>query len=376
MKTITLPFRLKRPVLACGADLKGAFALGYGEEAFIKSGFGDLGDPDNYTSYKGAVMECVRSTGIKPKIIACDMHPGYFSSRLATHPTPYTLHPTPYKVQHHEAHIASAIVDKGIKGKVIGVAFDGTGFGLDGNIWGGEFLVGDLKGFRRRAHIGYIPMPGAETAIREPWRMAASYLYHAFGDDFLDLKIDFVKKIRRSKWAVLKEMIEKKVNAPLTSSMGRFFDAAGSIIMSKEKVISEAEIPVELERMISGSCQNMYSYSIKTGDSVSIIDSAQVIKGVVKDLLKDVDKSAISAKFHNTVADMILRVSLDLRRRFKVGKVVISGGVFQNIYLSDRAVRLLGKYGFKVYTHSAVSASDSGIPIGQLAIASARARCA
>jgi hydrogenase maturation protein HypF len=369
MKAINLPFKVKVPILACGADIKGAFALAQGSEAYLFDGFGDLSDLDNYTRYEKAVKTAQNNLKIMPEIVVCDLHPGYFSTQFAEsllrgrpglNPA-YHCRYTLYKVQHHEAHIASAIVDNYVKGEVFGVAFDGTGYSSDGNIWGGEFFVGGLKKLKRVAHLDYIPMPGGEMCIKEPWRMAASYLYYVFGENFLKLKIGLVKGIDKKRWAVLKGMIDKKINSPLTSSMGRFFDAAACLVLNKYIANFEAELPIELEKIAEPGVEDAY-------DPAS---SAKIIKGVVRDIEKNIDAPVISAKFHNSIAKMILNTA----KRVKIKKVVLSGGVFQNRYLVSRTLRLLNENNFKVYTHLNVETNDSGIPIGQIAIANARAKC-
>lgn len=357
MKAIILPFDLDVPALACGGDLKGSFALAKGRKAFLVEGFGDLSDPDNFDRYEASAKLHEKKLGIKPKIVICDLHPGYFSARFAE-----KLHKTHslqlIKVQHHKAHIAAAMVDNGLTGKVIGVAFDGTGFGLDGNIWGGEFFVGDLKKMDRVSHLDYMPMPGGEIAVKEPWRMAASLLYKIYGNDFLRLKIEFVKRLDKKRWAVLKQMIDKKINSPMTSSAGRLFDAVGSMILLKGKAFQEAELPIALEKMAMDGVDDKY----KTG-----------IRGVVKDLLLGEDKALIAAKFHNTVADMILQSALKLKKQFKVNRVVLSGGVFQNRFLVKKSTGLLKENGFSIYINSKISTTDSGLPIGQLVLAGGKA---
>ena len=372
MRTIDLPFKLKKPVLACGADLKGAFAIAEGASVFLFEGFGDLAELNNLTRYEKAVKTGIKRLKISPEIVACDLHPGYFSTQFAE---TWTMDPGPlslYKIQHHEAHIASAIIDNSIKGDVIGVAFDGTGYGFDGNIWGGEFFIGDLRGFKRVAHFEYMPMPGGDAAIKEPWRMAVSFLYRTFGRAFLDLGIDFVKKLDKRDCAILKTMIDKNLNSPLTSSAGRLFDAVASLVLSKNNAAFEAELPVELEKAALELCQDRYDFGINPKKGVLAIDYSKTFKEIVKDIKKKTDKSIISAKFHNTVAGAILQTTISLRKKFKANKVVLSGGVFQNKFLTARASALLKRSGFNVYTHSGVSTNDSGIPIGQVAIAGAR----
>ncbi len=380
MKVIKLPFKVKKPILACGADMKGAFAFAEGEEAFLINGFGDLGDLDNFAKYGQVVKQYQKKLGIKPQVMACDLHPNYFSTKFAESfqagrsrahlsvPCKYTL----CRVQHHEAHIASAIVDNNIEGDVIGVAFDGTGYGSDGNIWGGEFFVGGLNSFKRAAHLGYAFMPGGEKAIKEPWRMAVSYIYSAFGHRLPAL----AGRWRAKELAILKAMMDKNINSPLTSSAGRLFDAAGSLILAKGHVSKEAELPIELERLISRERCGSYKFKFRKSREGIIINTSEIVKWVVKDLAKKSDRSVISGKFHNTLADIILKVSLSLSEKFKLKQVVLSGGVFQNRYLTGRTVDALRRAGLKIYTHSNIATNDSGIPIGQIAIAKMRARCA
>lgn len=384
---IRLPFRVRKPILACGADLKGAFAIASGREAILVDGFGDLSDPDNFASYEKAIKAELKKLKIKLEIVACDLHPGYFSARFAESfqlksdssrlcrrahlSVPYNLR----RVQHHEAHIASAIVDHAIKGKVIGVAFDGTGYGSDGKIWGGEFFVGDLRNLRRVAHFEYIPMPGGDKAIREPWRMAASYLYSTLGKPrrlpTATFEVGF-----GSKWPILKKMIDGNISSPLTSSVGRLFDAVGSLVLSKNAVSKEAELPMELEAMADRSTKDAYKFDIRKSGGLSLVDVSKVAKGVLADLSAKREKAMVSAKFHNTIAHIIDRVAVTLSNRYKLRNIVLSGGVFQNRLLTMRTVELLEGSGLKVYVHSEVPTNDSGIPIGQIAIANSRARCA
>lgn len=374
MKIIELPFRIKRPILACGADMKGAFALAEGSKANLFEGFSDLADPANLTKYENSIRRQIRALKIEPEVIVCDLHPGYFSTQFAESYRPSTIDYRLCKVQHHEAHVASAIVDSGVKGGVIGIAFDGTGYGLDGNIWGGEFFVGDLRQMKRAAHFEYIPMPGAEAAIKEPWRMAVSYLYKTYGRKFLGLKIDFINRLDKKQTAALTAMIDKDINSPLTSSAGRFFDAVGSLVLAKEKAAFEAELPIELEKMALELCRDKYDFAIESKKDGIIVNFSDTLREIVRDLSLKADLLTISGKFHNTIAGVISDVSMRLRKKYRINKVALTGGVFQNKFLTGRAVELLEKNKFNVYTHSNVSTNDSGIPIGQIAIA--RARCA
>jgi hydrogenase maturation protein HypF len=255
------------------------------------------------------------------------------------------------------------MVDNGLKGEVIGVAFDGTGYGCDGNIWGGEFFVGSLRGFKRAAHLRYIPMPGGEAVVKEPRRMAAAYLYKTIGEDALTW-------MDRRTWKVLKTMIDRRINSPLTSSVGRLFDAAASLILAKDFAAKEAEGPMELERVSDASVRGSYDFEIAREGDMLVLDAARTMRGLMKEPFARV----AAAKFHNTVAEMIASSCKLLRRRHHVKKVVLSGGVFQNRLLLKKARELLAKSDFKIYSSVNVPTNDSGIPIGQAAIANARCR--
>lgn len=366
MKTIDLPFRLKNPALACGADMKGAFAFAVAGKAYVKDGFGDLSDPDNLARYEKSVAALAKSLKIKPKAVICDMHPGYFSGGFAAR---FGAGATRYKVQHHEAHVAAAMVDNGIRGDVIGVAFDGAGFGPDGAIWGGEFFAGSLKAFRRAAHLEYVHMPGGDAAVKEPWRMGASYLLKALGGRFGKHLKDGGRALQ------LKTMIDKRINSPLTSSAGRLFDAVGNIVLGIQEADFEAHLPMELEKIAPEAYDEHYEFDLRDRSGVYAICVDGAIKGIVADMTIGLDKKILSGRFHNTIAQIIARTAKAIKKRHGPGKVVLSGGVFQNRYLTAKARDLLKRAGFKVYTHLDISTTDSGIPIGQIAIARARGAC-
>lgn len=370
-KEIRLPFTVKSPILACGADMKGSFAIARGKAVRLFDGFGDLADLDNFVRYEKSIVREVRKA--HPEAAVCDLHPGYLSTGFAERLASGGL--KLIRVQHHEAHIASAIVDHALKGDVIGVAFDGTGYGSDGNMWGGEFFTGGLKKLKRVAHLAYIPMPGGGSAISQPWRMAAAYLYSAFGAGAADLRIDCVRYMAGKKWRIVTGMIDKEVNAPLTSSAGRLFDAAGSIILSKYAVKGEAELPMELERIASREWADSYDFELRKDAGMILIDAKKTIRGIAADIANDTDRSIVSGRFHNTVAWMMVKTCLILRKICKLDRIVLSGGVFQNELLSGRVTHLLSEEGFDVYRHSRVDTNDAGIPIGQIALAK-RALCA
>ena len=259
---------------------------------------------------------------------------------------------------------------------MVGIAFDGTGYGPDGCIWGGEFFIGRAQSFSRVAHFSYVPMPGGDAAVIEPWRMAVSYLYKAFGVKLAYSDLYCMKTISVKRFKLLRKMIDERMNSPLTSSAGRLFDAVASIVLAKAFAAYEAELPIELEKIADELCNGCYKFDIMYEDEMYLIDMSMTIKGILSDMDKGLRSNIISAKFHNTMAGVITDVAIRLRKKVHIDKVALSGGVFQNMYLKKKALSLLNKNGFDAYTQSAVNTNDYGIPIGQVAIAEARKICA
>jgi len=262
------------------------------------------------------------------------------------------------------------MADNGIEGELIGVAMDGLGFGTDGRLWGGEFFVADFVEAERVAHLDYVPMPGGAKAVREPWRMAATYLHRALGDDFLNLDLPFVRNLDRRAWATLQKMAATNTNSPETSSMGRLFDALSSLLALRNAVNYEGQAAIELEAIAARSCAEHYEFEIAA--SGSIIKAETVIRRVVEDLLDGQPPREISAKFHLGVAHLIVRVAQSVRDRQQLNRVALSGGVFQNMFLLESVCRMLRRDGFEVFTHSRVPTNDGGISLGQAAVAGAR----
>jgi len=252
--------------------------------------------------------------------------------------------------------------------KVIGVAFDGTGFGVDGNIWGGEFLISDYTNFERVCHLDYIPLPGGEKAISQVWRLGCIYLYKTFGSDFLSLDIDFVKNIDIEKWEVIEKMIKEKINCPLTSSMGRVFDAVSSICNIRNKINYQGQAAIELEMKIEKNKAKPYNYQIKKEKNIYIIKIEKIIEEIVYDLIDKKEIGFISYKFHITVSNMIREVVNILRKKTNINKVALSGGVFQNNFLLEKTYKSLKKDGFEILIHRKVPTNDGGICLGQSVI--------
>jgi hydrogenase maturation protein HypF len=367
---IQLPSKKKIEVLALGAQTKSSFCFVKKDIAYLSRPGGDLGEMDDLMIFENKIRQLKKALKARPRIIACDLHPEYTSTRLANEMMRKHLTLTP--VQHHEAHVASCIIDNGLKAQVIGIAFDGTGLGLDGNIWGGEFFVGTVRGLKREAHLRYIPMPGGASSIKEPWRMALSYLYSVYGAGFKDLNIDFIKRLDKKKRGLLIQIIDKGINSPLTSSMGRLFDAVSSIVGICDIASHEGQAAIALEKAMDGTLDlkvKGYKFSIAKDRGLFIVNPEPLIRAIVKDLRNKVPEGIISLKFHNCVCNMIKEVCVLLRKKYKIHKVCLSGGVFQNRYLKKGLRPFLEEEGFDVYLHTRIPTHDSNIALGQAILA-------
>ena len=364
---IKVPFPLEM-ILACGGELKNTFCLTRGQYAFLSHHIGDLENLETLSSFEEGIEHFKKLFYIEPKAVVYDLHPDYLSTRYAL-----SLSGIPKAgVQHHHAHVVSCMVENGIDGEVIGIALDGTGFGTDGTIWGGEFLKASLRDFQRGAHLKTVPMPGGPMAIKEPWRMAMVYLSEAFGREGEDLRIEFMKKIDPQKWTILKRMIEKRINTPLTSSMGRFFDAISALLSIRHEVHYEGQAAIELEMIADQGVTEEYPFSVRRDEKPMVIDPAQTVRAIVRDLVDGVLRSTISGKFHRTVASLIVETCQAIRSAEGLNRVVLSGGVFQNLLLLSRVQVGLKRSGFDVYTHHLVPTNDGGISLGQAVIGQMR----
>jgi hydrogenase maturation protein HypF len=355
-------------ILACGGELKNTFCLTRGHYAFMSHHIGDLENLETLTSFEEGIEHFKRLFYIEPKAVAYDLHPDYLSTQYALS-IPYIQK---VGIQHHHAHIVSVMAENGIEGEVIGVALDGTGFGLDGTIWGGEFLKTNLREFTRLAHLKKVPMPGGSMAIKEPWRMAMVYLAKTFGDETKDLKIDLMRRVDPQKWEILSRMIEKEVHTPWTSSMGRLFDAISSLLSIRDEVHYEGQAAIELEMIADQGVKEEYPFIIHQDEEPMVIDPSEMIRGIVSNLIDGVPSSKISGKFHQTIARLIVETCKTIQTKESLNRVVLSGGVFQNIFLLSLVTEGLKRSGFDVYTHHLVPTNDGGISLGQAMIAHMR----
>jgi len=345
---------------ALGADIKNRFLIAKGKDLRFGPDISDLSEAQNYERFKKELRKATRK--LKPAVIACDLHPGYFSSAGTG-----LLSGDVVKVQHHHAHIASVMLEHDLKKPVIGVSFDGTGYGADGHLWGGEFLLVDKKGFRRLGHLKYNKMPGGEKAINEPWRMALGIL----GRKAFPLLTGVE---RREKEAVL-AMREKNINSPLSSSAGRLFDAAAALLGVCTHASYEAEAPIKLEAMCDGRTEETYGFNILKQKGQYIIDAEPIFLGMIKDLSakggsasggkQGKNKKVIASKFHNSMAGIIIKTVKKLSKESAVKDIALSGGVFQNKFLKAKTIKELTSSGSRVFTNEKTHLNDLNISLGQ-----------
>jgi len=353
-------------ILALGGQVKGAFALSRGKKAFLSSHLGDLDDIRSQENFVRELESFRRLLKVDPEVCVHDMHPDYFTTRLARELGCRKL----VAVQHHHAHAVSVMVEHGLRGPLVAVSFDGTGYGGDGTLWGGEFLLATTCEFKRLAHMKYVPLPGGEAAIKEPWRMALVYLRDAVGEsEFRHSKLmeRFFSSLPAGR---VLELAERGLNSPLTSSIGRLFDAVAFLLGFTGRVSYEAEAAVFLESLaLEGEAARDYEFRFLHGEVV-VIDPSSVIKAVVRDIEKGINPGDIAASFHRAVAKMIVSMAGRLASGNRCGEVVLSGGVFQNRLLLRELGTLTRESNLDYYSHVVVPPNDGGISLGQLEIAS------
>jgi hydrogenase maturation protein HypF len=362
--SVAVPF--VQPVLACGAHLKNTFCLGKERHAFISHHIGDLENYETLESFSTGIEHFKNLFAIEPDVIAHDLHPDYLSTKYAL-----SIVGVPkIGVQHHHAHIASCMAEHGLEGPVIGVAFDGLGYGPEGTIWGGEFLVAGLAGYERRAHLRYVPMAGGDLAIRQPWRMALSYLRDTFGKDPISLGLPGWHAIPEKSIELVTKMMQRNLNSVDTSSCGRLFDAVASILGVRHEANYEAQAAIELEMAVLEGISESYPFEMGA-NSPWEIDMRPAIERLVRDIQLKLSSSFMAAKFHNTLTAVIVEICRRLRKSDGLNLVCLGGGTFQNMYLLERVVPALRDGGFEVYINTKVPPNDGGISLGQAAVANA-----
>jgi hydrogenase maturation protein HypF len=363
------------PLLATGPELKNTFCLLRGRYALLSQHIGDLENYETLNSFEQGILHYQQLFRIQPELIAYDLHPNYLATRYALERGERESIPL-VGVQHHHAHVAAAMVEHGIETgeEVIGIAFDGTGFGEDGSIWGGEFLVASYERSQRWAHFAYMPLPGGDAAIRKPARIALAYLWNA--DLEWDLNLPPLNSLSGEEKAVLRSMLENNMNIVQTSSIGRLFDAVSALLGIRQVVNYEAQAAIELEAVVDPTEDGCYQCKILNPEISStplsdsrITDTGSIIRQIHADVLTGSAIPTIAARFHNTLAKLVLDVCQEIRIEQGIQKVVLSGGVWQNMTLLKKTLKLLFKYDFQVYTHRRVPPNDGCIALGQAAIA-------
>jgi hydrogenase maturation protein HypF len=390
------PIRLSfeaRQVLGCGAEEKNTFCLTKDNYAFVSQHIGDMENMETLEHYDSTISLYKRLFHIEPEIVAHDLHPDYLATKYARESGETDTKLVP--VQHHHAHIASCMADNGLESPVIGVAFDGTGMGADGNVWGGEFLVADYRNYRRVGHLEYLPLPGGAAAIKRPYRATIGYVLTLLGENALNSVIATLNEAKgkqsqlvsigrldETEIEIIKRQIERKINSPLCSSVGRLFDAISALLGIRGEIDYEGQAAVELEMAAySGVIEagvgddampghdESYSYAIVEDDGVRIVHLRDLLAAVIEDSHQGISKGLISLRFHNTVARMTNDICQLIANETGITQVALSGGVFQNRLLLRKTVSLLENNGFEVFTHRQVPCNDGGISLGQAVIA-------
>ncbi|MEA4908039.1 MAG: carbamoyltransferase HypF [Anaerolineaceae bacterium] len=361
------PILLQRefpPILGAGAELKNTVCVTREKYAFLSHHIGDLENLETLQSYQEGIQHFERLFRVKPEVLACDLHPDYLSSVYA-HQRAAGQNLPLYQVQHHHAHLAACLADNGWDSPepVIGLSFDGTGYGPDGAIWGGEFLVGDYHGYQRPYHLAYAPLPGGDASVHRPARMALAHLWQA-GIEW-EAGLPPVQDLCAEERTVLRSQLEHHINTPLTSSLGRLFDAAAALIGVRQKATYEGQAAIELEIAADPHEQGLYELEIKDG----LVDPGPLWQALIADWHNGLPVNRLSARFHNSIAQLSLQICRILRTDTNVRNVALSGGVWQNRYLLERSLRLLREDGFHVLLHRQVPTNDGGIALGQIMVA-------
>jgi hydrogenase maturation protein HypF len=368
---VRAPFELP-PLLAVGPELKNTICLSRGEELFLSHHIGDLKNDATRRSFEHAIGHLAALLEVTPGLLAHDMHPGYMSTRYAREQRRLAT----AEVQHHHAHMAACMCEHGLTEPVIGVIFDGTGYGVDATIWGGELLVGDYGGFERAAHLRRFRLPGGDRAVEEPYRVALSLLREA-GLELGELdELDVVRARTPQELRVLTRMVDGGVSAPLTSSMGRLFDGVSALLGVRERCRYEAQAAIELEQLVEPGAQAPpLAWELRRGERPMQLDVRPLVLELALELAcGGADQAWLSLRFHCTVVEMVRETCLEIRRRTGIARAVLSGGVFQNELLLRGCFTALREDGFEVYAHEQVPANDGGVALGQAAIAGWRAR--
>lgn len=356
-------------VLGVGAEQKNTFCLAWGRTAVVSQHIGDLNTAEAFDYYTYAAEHFGSLFRCEPEIVAHDMHPEYLSTKYALAKGGVTLQ----AVQHHHAHIASCLAENGRASRCIGLALDGTGYGTDGTVWGGEILTADLADFERAGRFAQVRMPGGEAAIRDPRRMAAAFLHEAYGPDFERVSRSIDIDFPAFEQELIRRQLTTGLHSPLTSSAGRLFDAVSAAVGICRDRTYEGQPAVELEAIADESELGTYSAPLIEQDGLLVLDTISVFRAAVEDRLNGTAPSVIAARFQNSMADLLAQACVTIRDRTGLNAVALSGGVFQNAFVFTKTRARLERMGFEVLSHRLLPPNDGGISLGQVAVAAARA---
>ncbi len=367
--SVALPVPAERPLLACGAELKNTFGLAKDARAWVGHHIGDLENWETLRSFREGIDHFERLFAVEPEVVAHDLHPDYLSTAYALEREGVEL----VGVQHHHAHLAACLAEHGETGPAVGAIYDGTGLGLDGAVWGGELLAGDLAAFERAGHLWPVRMPGGERAIREPWRMACAWLVETTGPEPELPRALAAGGVDPDRWSQVAALARGELAAPVTTSVGRLFDAVSALCGVRLRVSYEGQAAIELEAASSVAEEGGYPLPWRRGpDGASVLDARETIRAVVRDLDDDIPTPVIAARFHDGLADATADALISEAEARSLSLAVLSGGAFANRRLLERTAAALARAGLRVLVPERLPPGDGGISLGQAAVAAAR----
>jgi len=365
-ESIELDYEFRSQVLACGAEQKNTFALAKNKNIYLSQHIGDMENYETLKSFESGIKHFSNIFDVNPEVVGVDYHPDYLSTKFGNQYAEQNELKI-INIQHHHAHAVSCMVENKINQPTIALVLDGTGYGLDNTIWGGECLIAEYDKFERIGHLQTIKMPGSTSVIQHPWKMGLSYLYEIFGEECLNLGLPFLENVSQKQ--MILEMLKKGLNSPVTSSCGRLFDGVAAICGIRNNVNYEGQAAIEFEQFIVQDENQTYPFQISNSDGIIILQWKNVIEYLVKDVLNGEKCSLIALKFHNGLAKGLLDLTIKSRERTNINIVTLSGGVFMNIFLLNKLENLLKNHDFTVFIHNKVPTNDGGISLGQAIIA-------
>jgi hydrogenase maturation protein HypF len=365
--SLELPVAAPRPLLACGAELKSTFCLAKGSRAWVSHHIGDLKNYETLQSFAVGVEHFQRLFAVAPEAVVRDLHPEYLSSKYAEDRDAGEL----IAVQHHHAHLAACLAEHGERGPAVGAIYDGTGYGLDGTIWGGELIIGDLEGFERVGHLWPVRLPGGERAVREPWRMACAWL-HCAGGENVSPPVTVAAAVPPHQWRAVAQLASGGVHSPVTTSVGRLFDAISALCGLRLTVNYEGQAATELEAACAPDERAAYPMPLDRDAGAIVLDARETVRAAVSELERGFGAERIAARFHNGLAAATCEACAALAAEHGLDTVALAGGSFQNRRLLESVAAGLRSAGLRVLIPERLPPNDGAISYGQAAVAAAR----